>query len=142
MARKTGGAGTKPKRSKSTKKRLTKDELFERLAPRSEEFELPEEAGGGTILLRGLSGPQGFEQLKGLDDKDDLERIKRLLMMGIVEPELDLDDVSRLAESSAGLLERIGNRIMDLSGFQMAGLEAFLALIQQQKESSSGASKS
>lgn len=139
MAKRTGGAGSKKRRSKNTKKRLTKDELFEAIAPRTDEFELPDEAGGGTILLRGLNGVQGFEQLKGLDADAHLDRIKQLLLMGVVEPELDLEDVSRLADSAAGLIEQIGNRIMDLSGFQMAGIDAFLALIQQRKESSSGA---
>ncbi len=137
MAKPTGGAGTK-QRAKS-KKRLTRDELLDQLAPRTEEFELPDEAGGGTILLRGLSGSQAFDELKGLDNETDLERVKRLLLLGIVEPELSLEDLIALGESSAGLLEQIGNRINVLSGFSMPGLDAFLALIQQQKESSSTA---
>ena len=100
---------------------------------------LPEEAGGGTIVLRGLSGSQAFDDLKSLKGEDDLDRIKRLMLLGIVEPELTLEDVSMLADCSAGLLEQIGNKIMDLSGFAIPGIDAFLALIQQQKESSSSA---
>ena len=134
MAKTTGGAGTN--------KRLTKDELLRRLRPNTEEFQLPKEAGGGTILLRGLSGAQMFDEMKGLDDEKTLDRIKRLMLLGIQEPELDLDAVSVLGDSSAGLLERISNRIMTLSGFNLPGMDDFLARIQQQKESSSSASKS
>ncbi len=133
MAKRTGGAG------KNSKKRLTKDELLAQLATRTEEFQLPEEAGGGTIVLRGLSGSQAFDELKGFKGEQDMDRIKRLLLLGIVEPELTLEDLSALGNCSAGLLETIGNAINKLSGFYTPGVDAFLALIQQQKESSSSA---
>ncbi len=142
MARNSGGAGSKKRATSKGKKRLTRDELLERLAPRTEEYQLPDEAGGGTIVLRGLSGSQAFDELKGIEGESDLERVKRLLLLGIKEPELALEDLNALGESSAGLLEDIGNHINKLSGFSMPGLDAFLALIQQQKESSSTASKS
>ncbi len=142
MARNSGGAGSKKRATSKGKKRLTRDELLERLAPRTEEYQLPDEAGGGTIVLRGLSGSKAFDELRGIEGESDLDRVKRLLLLGIKEPELALEDLNALGESSAGLLEDIGNHINTLSGFSMPGLDAFLALIQQQKESSSTASKS
>ena len=131
MARKAGGAGTK---------HLTKDELFDKLSVRTEEFELP--GGAGTITLQSVP-LRHIRNLTGVDaEMETNEALKRICLVGIRDPELAPEDLDRLDDSNAGAVNVIANRIMELSGMMGDGAAAFLGTTPPPKDSSTTASKS
>lgn len=138
MEEKAGGAGTTTDGQRS--KHLTRDELISRLSVRREEYQLPEEVGGGTVILQGLSVDAGMEELRG-GATDTADRMKKILLLGIAEPKLDLADLEALGQASVGLLDRISDVILRLSGFNIPDLQAFLAAAQDSSPSSASASK-
>lgn len=142
MAKRTGGAGGKRAKSTNGKAYLTRDELLERLRPRTEEYEVPAVVGGGVIVLRALTAKEGMDNLQLQKGESEIDRVKRLIHMAIVEPALTLDDIAELDSCTAGFIQQIGDRILSLSGYNVASIDAFLALIQQQNTSTSSASKS
>ena len=97
----------------ATNGRLSKDQLFEALAVREQDYTLPT---GGTIRIRGLSAKDGMAVAGRDEEEDALARVKRVCRMGIVDPVLDDADLDRLDEMSSNVVSDIAMAILRLSG--------------------------
>lgn len=120
---------------------LTKDELFEAVKTREEDFQLP---SGGIIRLRGVDVNDGLDAIRGAGGETGLaDRMKRICLLGIIVPKLDAADLERLGEGSAGVVDKIAIRIMAISGLlDDEDVSGFLPKTQESKASSSTAPKS
>ncbi len=118
---------------------LTKDELFAKLTIPEEDYALP---GGGTIRLRGLDVQQGAPFASGLGkDGDNADRLKRLCLLGIVDPKLEPEDLEAISGGSLEIVSGIAVAVMRLSGMWPGEAEDFFEQTQQPKVSSSTARK-
>lgn len=127
MAKDAGGA--------RTNSHLTKDELFTKLAVPEGDYELPT---GGTIRIRGLDINEGLVALQEAGD-DASARLKRICLLGIIEPKLEPEDLERIGVSSADLVSDIALAIIRLSGMLPEQVSDFLANTPQPSPSSSTA---
>lgn len=88
---------------------LSRDQILARKMGRE-----PVELGDGQVLVRGLTRAEAHA-MKELDE--NYEREVRTLVLGLVEPELDEDDVRAwLAGDTFGAIQPVLERIMSLSG--------------------------
>ena len=96
--------------------KLNKEDFISALRVKEEDFELP---GGGYIRLRGLGLKKGMAAFT-VDDEDPSARMKRIIMAGIVEPELAAEDLDALDEGQVGLGQKLVQKILALSGMAIA----------------------
>ena len=134
MARRTGGAG-----KNGTSHQLTKDELLARLACRTEQFELA--PGVGVITLQSIPLNQ-LNAVRSLsEDTEPHDVLKRICLIGVLDPELGPEDLEAFDTFSAGAIDQIATRIMELSGLMGDRAAAFLQSDPTSKDSSPSASK-
>ena len=94
---------------------LSKEELFATLGTVYEDHEVAE---GKTIKIRSLGFNEFTEAVrKGIEDIGTA--MKRICLLGIVEPELSLDDLETIDKAQGGKVYDIGNAILRLSGITM-----------------------
>jgi len=124
MEKKAGGVRT----------RLTKDQLLAALKTRREEFEL---AGVGTIIIESISVDRYAAAQGDLGEMSSTDALKRICLLGVVEPTLAPDDLEALGKADVGLVNEIANRIMRLSGLIGGDTSRFLTPTKEQKGSSS-----
>ena len=133
MAKAAGGARTNGHH-------LTKDELFSRLAIQEEDYALP---SGGTIRIRGLDVQEGAPFVATLGSAGDpADRVKRLCLLGIVEPKLEPEDLEQLSGGSLDTVTGISLAIMRLSGLLPGEAEDPFGVTKPPRASSSTARKS
>ena len=138
MARQGAGGATKPKQF------LTKDELLAKLRRREKQLDLPESVGGGRFRIQGLA-VDDFKAVRSMGDEEteSSDLFKRVCMLGIIEPELTVDDLEALGESDLGAVTAIANEIMRLSGMLAddveGGADGFFGATRNGKGSSSTA---
>ena len=113
MAKAAGGVRT----------RLTKDQLLAALKTRREEFEL---AGVGTIIIESISVDRYAAAQGDLGEMTSTDALKRICLLGVVEPALTSDDLEELGKSDVGLVNEVANRIMKLSGLIGGDTSRFL----------------
>ncbi len=99
------------------------------------------EYGGGTVVVRGLSRHEVLHDLRaepdGAEELTDKERQAlfecRLVSLGMVDPELSMEDVAEWARNSvAGEIEEVTDTISRLSGLdQGAGKTAYKSIPEQ-----------
>lgn len=118
MATKTGGAGKQPQ------KRLTKDELLQALRTRQEEVEI---AGLGTITIESISVDRYAAAQGDLGELSSTDALKRICLLGVVDPVLTPEDLDALGASEIGLINGLANRIMRQSGLIGDDTSRFLA---------------
>jgi len=123
MAKTAGGVRT----------RLTKDQLLAALRTRREEFEL---AGVGTIIIESISVDRYAAAQGDLGEMTSTDALKRICLLGVVEPALTSDDLEELGKSDVGLVNEVANRIMKLSGLIGGDTSRFLTPTKAQKGSS------
>ena len=102
-----------------TRKYLTKDELLGVLAVRTSDLELPPNKmfpKGALIKVTGLAAQDGIKAFQGTDNENPAERLKRIMLLGIVEPRFSEEDIELLGDSQVMLAQLIVNEIMVLSG--------------------------
>ncbi|HLF79654.1 MAG TPA: hypothetical protein VJB57_19405 [Dehalococcoidia bacterium] len=93
---------------------LSKEELFARLVIREEDYAIP---GGGTIRIRALNVREGAPFVGTLGKEGDpADRIKRLCLMGIIDPQFEPEDLEQLDGGSLKIISGIALAIMRLSG--------------------------
>jgi len=108
MAKGAGGV-------RESKPRLTKDQLLDLLSVRQQEYEID---GLGTVLVQGVAVNR-YEQIQAVDDDpNSMDSVKRICLIGLIEPELTAEDLDALAEKDAGRLAALSNVILDLSGLR------------------------
>lgn len=123
---------------------LTKEELFEKLKLREEDFALP---GGGVIRIRGLSVNHGALLLPTVQTEGEItdtifaDRCKRVCLAGIVDPPLEPEDLETLGERSANLTSEIAAAIIRLSGVDEKEAKDFFDGTPARSPSSSTARK-
>lgn len=136
MSKRTAAGGQR----NGTSHQLTKEELLARLACRTEEFELA--PGVGTIILQSIPLNQ-LNAVRSLDeDTEPHDVLKRICLIGVRDPELGVEDLEAFDQFSAGAIDQIATRIMELSGLMGDRAAAFLHNIPNSKDSSPSASKS
>ena len=117
MATKAGGA-------RSSKPRLTRDQLLEALRTRRQEYELD---GVGTVLIESISVDR-FAAVQGdLGDMNTADALKRICLLGVVEPALSPEDLEALGASDVSAINNLANAIMRVSGLVGDGASRFLA---------------
>jgi len=117
MATKAGGA-------RSSKPRLTRDQLLEALRTRRQEYELD---GVGTVLIESISVDR-FAAVQGdLGDMNTADALKRICLLGVVEPALSPEDLEALGGADVGTINDLANAIMQISGLIGKSAERFLA---------------
>lgn len=125
MARRASGAGARTSPNGTGPKRLTKDELLAQLKTREEDYELPN--GSGTVRLRSVA-VKDYATIEGFGKEGQTEdALKRICLLGIVEPALSPEDLEALTEADIGVATALATRIMQLSGMLPGGAAAFLA---------------
>ena len=117
MATKAGGA-------RSSKPRLTRDQLLEALRTRREEYELD---GVGTVLIESISVNRFAAIQSELGELSSSETNKRICLLGLVDPVLTPEDLDVLGEADMGLVGKLANRIMDIGGMDVKAAQRFLA---------------
>ena len=138
MARTAGGARNGTKQREQRDHRLNKDELFQRLAQREEDYQLPAEGGGGTIRIRGLNVQEGAPFVAMLSAEGDPgDRLKRLCLLGVIAPPLTLEDLERLNDGALDIVSGIASAIMRLSGLTVGAAEDFSESTKEPKLSTS-----
>lgn len=125
MARQAGGA----------RNYLTREQLLERMRADEADFEV---VGGGVIRLRGLDPKDGLAALQS-DVVSDQDRVLRICLAGISEPQMSPADLEALSASSLGSVNEIANRILELSGLSGEKVRAFLSPTRPSKESTPSA---
>jgi hypothetical protein len=106
MATKAGGV-------RESKPRLTKDQLLEALRTRRQEYELD---GVGTITIESISVDR-FAAVQGdLGDMNTADALKRICLLGVVEPALSPEDLEALGAADVGIINDLANAIMRVSG--------------------------
>lgn len=122
-----------------TKQYLTRDQLLNVLAVKTADLKLPD---GSIIKVKGLAAASGIKAFQG-GDEDPVGRMKRIMLLGIVEPQFSEEDIELLGDSSLGVSQQIVDKILELTG--MTGSdepEAFLDEARSSKISSITAPKS
>lgn len=95
----------------------SKEALKVQLTVQEEDYELPD---GSFIRLQGLPVDEGMAAMQGEgDETSSAERMKRVCLLGIKEPELGPEDYEDLASMSVGLTVNIVDAIMRLSGLKL-----------------------
>lgn len=118
---------------------LTKEEFFKSTAIKERDFTLP---GGGKIRLRGLNVREGAPFVAGLaSEGDPVDRMKKLCLMGIIEPKLELEDLERLDDEAVGVVSTIAGAVMQLSGLVGADTADFFDETRESNSSTSTAPK-
>lgn len=127
----------------SDHKYLTKDELLDELSVKTADLEI---ADGKWIVVTGLTAKVGMTAFQSNPDDDPSDRMKRILMLGIVEPHFAEEDIELLADTQVMLAQKITEQIMTLSGLSLDEAEspakAFLDEAPSPNPSSSTAPKS
>jgi len=106
MAEKAGGA-------RISKVRLTKEQLLDALKTRREEFEV---TGIGSIVIESISVDRYAAAQGDLGELSSTDALKRICLLGVVEPVLTPDDLEALGKSDVGFINELANHIMRLSG--------------------------
>jgi len=101
---------------------LTVEEILAAPDIHDEEVDCPE--WGGKVVVRGFTkAKQQQLRREAVDDEGelDMEKMEMLIFTnGVVEPPLNAEQVELLKEKSAAVIDRILERIMDLSGMTEA----------------------
>lgn len=108
---------------KAKLKRLSKERLIAAKDIRTEEVDVPE--WDGSLLLRGMTVTERRNcrslareaNESGDVQVDDLKMSMLTICMCCVEPKLELEDVSYFEEKSSGVVQRLFNKILELSCF-------------------------
>ena len=120
MATKAGGV-------RESKPRLTKDQLLEALKTRRQEYELD---GVGTITIESISVDR-FAAVQGdLGDMNTADALKRICLLGVVEPALSPEDLEALGAANMGAVTLLANAIMDVSDLMGEKVQRFLGNIK------------
>jgi hypothetical protein len=116
MATKAGGV-------RESKPRLTKDQLLDALKTRREEYDLD---GVGSVLIESISVDR-FAAVQGdLGDMNTADALKRICLLGVVEPALSPEDLEALGTSDVSAINNLANAIMRVSGLIGDGASRFL----------------
>jgi len=121
MAEKAGGA-------RISKVRLTKDQLLDALKTRREEFEV---SGIGSIVIESISVDRYAAAQGDLGELSSTDALKRICLLGIVEPVLTPADLESLGASDIGMINGLAHRIMTLSGLIGGDAGRFLPRTQE-----------
>ena len=105
MGEKAGGA-------RNQQRHLTREELLGKLLVREQDVELP---GLGLVRIRGLNVDEGLAAAQS-ESESMGDRLKRICLLGLVEPKLELADLEELGHASLGGLSTLVERIVALSG--------------------------
>jgi hypothetical protein len=117
MAKEAGGA-------RISKPRLTKDQLLDALRTRRQEYELD---GVGTIIIEGISVDR-FAAVQGdVGDMSTSDALKRICLLGVVEPTLSPEDLEALGAADVGTINELSNAILQVSGLLGDKVARFLA---------------
>lgn len=128
MGRQASVAGAARKRN-GVATHLTKDELLAQMQARQEPFALP---GGGTILIRSIL-LRDLQSIQGITGDDRAGTLKKLCLLGIAEPQLELADLEAMDDASAGLVARIAMAIERISGLAPDAVSDFLPATPKSK---------
>jgi len=116
MAKGAGGV-------RESKPRLTKDQLLDALKTRREEYDLD---GVGSVLIESISVDR-FAAVQGdLGDMNTADALKRICLLGVVEPALSPEDLEALGASDVSAINNLANAIMRVSGLIGDGASRFL----------------
>lgn len=97
-------------------KLLTADDIFAAADIQDEQVEIPE--WGGHVLIRPLSKGQHSTALKRAEKKGQVDNTLLedcFIEYALVNPKLSKDEISKLRQKNAGLVERILRAIMKAS---------------------------
>ncbi|MCM8774475.1 MAG: hypothetical protein NC820_07070 [Candidatus Omnitrophica bacterium] len=98
---------------------LTREDILNTKDTQTEVIEVPE--WGGSIKVQSLSFSKRYNILRGATDEEtgkiDMERFFLLIFIEcVIEPRFSQQDYGILREKSAVAMDRVINRILDLSG--------------------------
>lgn len=126
MAKAAGAGGS------TKQKYLTKEELLDQMQEQRATYELP---GGGLIQLRSLDVKTGldFFGTQTSDNQAISDRTKKICLLGIVEPELSLEDLEALERARFGAVNQIATKVLELSGMAGTAAADFLTPIPTSK---------
>jgi len=116
MAKKAGGA-------RKGEHRLTRDELLAALKTRQQEYNLD---GVGTIIIEGVNADDFATATGGVADMTDIDAMKRICLIGVVDPVLTPDDLEALGQGKIGLIVDLSQAILRLSGMLQGDPDRFL----------------
>ena len=142
MVKAASGGGTDVTATEEVTYLESKDLLLG-IAITEEDFEID---GVGIVRLRGLTAKQGVEGLRGMD-KDPMMRFQKIILMGVVRPQMTDADLALLADGKIGVVQNLATKIMEMSGMTLSedeaneAVEGFLEKAQSENSSSSTASK-
>ncbi len=91
---------------------LSADDFLTGITGREEDFDAP---GLGRVRLRPLSVEE-MRNLRKLAKGDELTLMANAVVVALVEPKLPADAVDRIMKAGVGYVDRIANRILELSG--------------------------
>ncbi len=103
--------------------RLSREALLSAPDIKTEELEVPE--WGGSVVLQSLTLEQTAKITAAGKKKGagELDTTLMALIEGLAEPKLDPGDIPALRAHSAGVLARLGKRIMEMSGLSDVAAE-------------------
>lgn len=115
---------------------LTTEDFIKGVIVEPQDYEVP---GLGWVQVRGVTTLE-MQRINEKADGDQVRMMALAIRMGLVQPELNDEQVDALASGQAGIVTRIANRVMELSG--MSTSEAMADAIEGEAGgSSSGGSE-
>ncbi len=110
--------------SEPEKKTISREDFLAGMRPKPEEFNVD---GLGVIKIRAISLSEREEIKSGstpFGGKVDEAKFAAItLLKGVVDPKLTLQDVAELQGANFGIVNKIGNRIWELSGIKSGAEE-------------------
>lgn len=84
---------------------------------KEEIIEIPEWNGAVKIRSFTKKQQQSIREMSTINDEIDTDRLEMFMFLrGVIEPEFSDDQYELLRDKSAGVIDRILNRVMELSG--------------------------
>jgi len=93
---------------------LSADDFLNGITGRAEDYAAP---GIGLVRLRALTVEE-VRDLRKRSKGDELLLMAYAVQTALVEPQLSANDVDRLLAGGAGFVDKIANRILEISGMK------------------------
>ena len=93
---------------------LNADDFLDGIAGEAVDMEIP---GLGTVKIRSLEY-MDLQRINKMARGDEMEAGFQIAIVGLVEPQLNTEQIERLKKSKPGVIAQIAKRVSELSGIR------------------------